>query len=415
MDIVERLRDYIQGERDYLVEITKMLVSIPTVNPPGENYLRICEEFEKIVGDIGISETEIVEIPDDYVDGWNVERNDEKRYCFLAEWTNGDYPTLHLTGHFDVVPTTSNWTRDPFEPVVEGDRLYGRGSADMKSIITSMILATKALMNCVDEPNFNITLSFTCDEEIGGETGAGYLNEKGLVKGDFALIEGLHQEGIITRLNKAILWLEIEVIGKPAHSSEPYKGTNAFVGAMMAVEALSELEEELKSVRTDFELMDERHGYTTMNIGSVSEGGTKENTVCDRFRFTVDCRVIPETDLDGLIETVRETITGALEGTEYRFELRTKHRVSAIDGDPDERYIPLVKDAYEKVTGETAKVCLAPFFTDMRHFLKGGIPILGLGVDCEGVHGDDENVSISGMLEISLMMAMVALGLGERG
>jgi len=91
-----------------------------------------------------------------------------------------------------------------------------------------------------------------------------------------------------------------------------------------------------------------------------------------------------------------------------------KHRVDAIDGDPEQRYIPLVKDAYRRITGEEAKVCLAPFFTDMRHFLKGGIPILGLGVDVEGVHGDDENTSLSGLLNLSLLMSLVALEMGER-
>jgi succinyl-diaminopimelate desuccinylase len=412
--ILNNLSEFISSERDYLIELVKQMVSIRTVNPPGENYLEFCQYLVDVVGDIEGFKTEIIEVDDEYVDKWNVERDDEKRYCFLAESINkNSYPTLHYTGHFDVVPPTSNWTKDTFNPIVEGDRIYGRGSGDMKSLIACMIMASRALSKCVDDPRFNITMSYTPDEEIGGETGAGYINEKNLVRGDLALIEGLHEEGLITRFSKALLWLEVEIIGKPAHSSMNYLGLNAYRGAMIASEALFELEEELKKDRTSLGLMDERHGYTTMNIGSVASGGTKENTVCDKFTFSIDSRIIPEQDVNEFKETVVERIAESLEGTDFNFNIREIQKIPFVDGDPDEKYIPLIKRAYHRITGKEARVVLTPFFTDSRHFLKSGIPTLGLGVDCEGVHGDDENVSISGLVDMSILMAMVAVELGR--
>src|SRR5581483_6231435 len=92
--------------------------------------------------------------------------------------------TLHVNGHFDVVPVTSSWQRSPFKPKLEGHRLYGRGACDMKGGIAAAIFALQAIQKAGIRPAYNLEFSFVCDEETDGAMGAGYLVRKKLVRPD---------------------------------------------------------------------------------------------------------------------------------------------------------------------------------------------------------------------------------------
>ena len=104
--------------------------------------------------------------------------------------------------------------------------------------------------------SFNIECSFTCDEETGGQLGAGYIVEKGLVDADYVVICEGGTEMNIGNGHNGVLWLEIDVQGKAAHGSQPDKGINAFEKTAELVSALQRVKRGLKSPDRAFKTND---------------------------------------------------------------------------------------------------------------------------------------------------------------
>jgi succinyl-diaminopimelate desuccinylase len=131
MDLQLALMQALEAYRAPMLAFAQDLLRIPTENPPGNHYRegmqRICQELERL----GLP-CQVVEVP-----GYA----DRPRYNVLSFYGHGS-PTLYFHGHYDVVPAHS---RAQFEPRVEGGRLYGRGAADMKAALATMIYAVHLL------------------------------------------------------------------------------------------------------------------------------------------------------------------------------------------------------------------------------------------------------------------------------
>ena len=107
---------------------------------------------------------------------YNLPYGDVKNFWAVRDGTSGNtdgsthknnHPTLCFAGHTDVVPTGNpeNWQRPPFEPVIEGDTLYGRGAADMKGSLAAMITAVENFISENSTYNGRIAFLITSDEE----------------------------------------------------------------------------------------------------------------------------------------------------------------------------------------------------------------------------------------------------------
>ena len=150
--------------------------------------------------------------------------------------------SLILNGHIDVVPVgnASMWRSPPFEPRLEGDRLYGRGAADMKAGIIAWLQAFRALQAIGMEPAAPVYLQSVIEEEC---TGNGALA---------CLVQGYHADAaIITepgegllRAQLGVMWLTLEVTGIPVHAMVAHTGTNAIDAARNLVTELKLLERE---------------------------------------------------------------------------------------------------------------------------------------------------------------------------
>jgi succinyl-diaminopimelate desuccinylase len=403
-DILNEIGERVRGYRDYLLEMLDEVVAIPTINPPGDNYYEVATVLDGRLRELGLSTMLVLTTEE----GCGLTEDSPPRYSVIGERFIDNKPVIHLNGHIDVVPITNGWTKDPFDMTVVGDRIYGRGCADMKGTIASVLTAIKVISDM--SIDVGMQASFTCDEETGGDAGAGYLSKEGYLKGDLGIVEGIHGP-VITVANKGLLWHEVSVIGRAAHGSRPYLGLNAFKGAMKVAEALFSLEDEMMSVLTKMDVFDERHRFITMNMGGLAGGGTKPNTVCDRFTFMIDSRIIPEVTPDSIDKKVRERVKMALAGTDYGYEVRNIADIGAIIGLKDDNLKEKIGRAFYEVTDIEPKFCLAPFFSDMRHLVACGIPTIGIGCECDGVHGDDEWVSLDGLLKMSEVIVNIARNL----
>jgi len=246
-----KLLKYLGCNKRYVINLVSRLIEIPTINPPGENYEKMTDLLELECRKLSLVTRKYI-TPKSILDKYNVSGG-SKRVNLVADLNAGCKKVLHINSHYDVVPATDKWKRDPFKAVVRGNRIYGRGSEDMKGNIASVLFALKALKDLRIKPKINIQLSFTPDEEIGGRTGLGYLVGKGLVKADYAMSEG-YSGNYISMGNKGVLWAEVEVIGKSAHGSMPYKGVNSFERMNMFANELEKLKNKVSKRKTRYNM-----------------------------------------------------------------------------------------------------------------------------------------------------------------
>ena len=401
-----KLINYIEKNKKYAINLVSKLIEIRTVNPPGENYEEMVDFLEGECRKLGLAVRKYV-TPKQVLDKYEVKAG-SKRISLVADLSEGCRKTFHINFHYDVVPATDKWITDPFRAMVKDGRIYGRGSEDMKGTIASVLFALKALNECSIKPKINIQLSFTPDEEIGGRTGLGYLVGKGLVKADYAMSEG-YFGNYISVGNKGVLWAEIEVIGKSAHGSMPYKGVNSFERMNMLVDELKKLKNKILKRRTRYNMRDAISKNATFVMGGSLEGGVKINVVPGITKFSIDRRLIPEENINAAKKEIEAVIK----------KFNRRHKDSKVNirfvsqGSPaiskrDSAFFKTAADAIKAVTGRKANFSVMPGATDMRYFMWKGIPSLGYSASGgEKWHSDNEFVYISSLVNTASVYALI--------
>ncbi|MFH1753919.1 MAG: M20 family metallopeptidase [Candidatus Omnitrophota bacterium] len=401
---------FIEDKRPYIIDLTKRLVEIPTVNPPGENYEKLVGVLEKELKRIGLP-TKRIETPARVLKRHGVAAG-SRRINLIADWKTGSRKTLHINGHYDVVPVSGRWRRDPFKPVVKGDRLYGRGSEDMKGTIAAMILSVYALKSLKRLPRVNVQLSFTPDEEIGGKTGFGWLAKENKIKADFGLTEGCTTR-FVSCGNKGILWARVTCLGKTAHGSMPHKGANSFDAMLDIATELKRLNKKLSKRKTAFDSMSERDRFSTMVLGGELEGGNKVNIVSAKTSFSIDRRLIPEETIESAKEEIMKAIEkGAQKSKGCKFKLEILTQDGPVFVDPKERICKAIGKAIKDVFKRDAGFLLLTGGTDVRYLIKKGIPSVGYSArGGESWHSENEFVRVSGIIKAAKVYALTILGL----
>lgn len=212
---------------------------------------------------------------------------------------------LVLSGHTDTVPCNPElWSSDPFAATEREGRIYGLGSADMKSWF-ALILEAVARFDSKDfrQP---LVLLGTADEE-SSMSGARALLAENQCLGRYAVIgepTGLKP----IRMHKGVMLEAVTVRGKAGHSSDPSLGANAIDGMYAVIGELLAYRTELKARhRNPAFLVD----YPTMNLGSI-HGGDNPNRICGGCELQIDIRPLPGMDLEELHRTLRDRLAPVL-------------------------------------------------------------------------------------------------------
>ncbi|MFW6114714.1 MAG: M20 family metallopeptidase [Thermodesulfobacteriota bacterium] len=252
------------------LSLTKKLISFRTINPPGHEHN--CARYIGRLLEDGGFQTRYCEF-------------DKGRTSLIAHIKGGgDKDPLCFSGHMDTVPIGSaQWMSNPLKGEVDGDKLYGRGSTDMKSGLAAMVVASLRLSK-MPRGKAGITLVITAGEETGCR-GAHHLVEQAdpLEKAGMIIV-GEPTSNYPLLGHKGALWLEAETTGVAAHGSMPERGDNAIVKAARAVTKLQ-----------NYAFANPSHpllGKPTLNIGTIS-GGLNINSVPDQAHIGIDIRTIP--------------------------------------------------------------------------------------------------------------------------
>ena len=222
--------------------------------------------------------------------------DDEKKRVNLfatikSKEPNGKKPVI-LSGHTDVVPVSKSWSTDPFKATIKGDKLFGRGSCDMKSFIACTL--AYAPIYAKENLNRDIHFSFTFDEETACQ-GAPLLIKELKNRGinDGICIVGEPTNMKIIDAHKGCYEYTTYFEGLAGHGSAPEKGVNAVEYATRYISKLMDLREILKSKVPKNSVFDPP--YTTIGIGGIS-GGIARNVIADKCRVDWEMRPVIKED-----------------------------------------------------------------------------------------------------------------------
>ena len=186
-------------------------------------------------------------------------------------------PTLLLNAHIDTVKPVSTWTRDPFTPTIEGDRLYGLGSNDCGGGLVSLLQAYRALRSFPEQRGYNLVFLASCEEEVSGEGGF-RLALPELPKIDVAIVgepTGMHP----AIAEKGLMVIDGIARGKSGHAARD-EGVNAIYEALDDLLWLRDYRFKKNSLLL---------GPTKMSV-TVLNSGTQHNVVPDECHFVIDVR-----------------------------------------------------------------------------------------------------------------------------
>ena len=348
------------------VALTRTLLQFDTINPPGrerdcaQHVGRLLEEW-----------------------GFRVQYHEYEpgRTSLVARAGGTDAKApLCLTGHLDTVALGANpWSRDAFAGETDGDKLYGRGSSDMKAGVAAILLAAHTFAKrFAGTPG--VVLVLTAAEE-NGCIGSQQLARTELLGKAGAMVVGEPTSNYPYVGHKGSIKFHAGFKGVSAHGSMPHLGVNAIYKAAHAVSKLE-----------GFDFQARPHavmGEPTMNVGTMT-GGSGVNMVPDTAQIGVDIRTVPGMDHAKLLERLR-----ALLGEEAEMDVFSN--LPPVWTAPQNAWIERVFEICQSHTGTRAEAKTATYMTDAANLLKvySGAPTVVLGPgEAQMAHQTDEWCSV---------------------
>lgn len=230
-----------------------------------------------------------------------VTTSDGAKASLFATIGERDVRGVALSGHTDVVPVDGQaWESDPFTLTARGDRLYGRGSADMKGFLACVLAAVPDFVR--RRLRVPVHLAFSYDEEIGCVGVRPLLAELGrrLPRPRLVIVGEPTSMGVVDAHKGPARW-RVEVRGRAAHSSMAHLGVNAITYAGRLLGELGALERELAAGRQDRRF---DPPFATLQVTRI-DGGTATNIVPSFCRFDVEVRALPGLDVAGIEDRLR--------------------------------------------------------------------------------------------------------------
>lgn len=421
-DTIARLID---DRADEVTALTQALIRIPTINPPGDDYRAVCELIGERLRPRGFAIAYV------RAEGAPGDTDRRPRWNVIAR-REGARPgrCVHFNSHIDVVEPGHGWTRDPFGGERDGDRIYGRGSADMKGGLAASIVAVEALLDSGVELPGALEISGTADEESGGYGGVAWLAERGWFsppRVDHVIIPEPLGVGNVCIGHRGVWWGEVETLGRIAHGSMPFLGDSA-IGHMGAVIGAIEarLMPALAARQTTMPVIPPGARRSTINMNSVHGGqaepegdGLPSPCVADSCRLVLDRRFLAEESAaDVRDEIAAELDLLAVTRPGFRYRLRDLFAVEPTMADRDGPVVTATAAAVARVTGREAEIVCSPGTYDQKHIDRiGRLPeciAYGPGI-LDLAHQPDEYVEVSAMVASAKVMALAAHALLTRG
>lgn len=358
------------------VQILKDLIAINSVNG---NELEVAQYLHKLLKKYGI-ESKIDEFGD-------------QRANLVAEVGNkASQKILGITGHMDTVAVNEKeWQYPPFTATIIGDKLYGRGSSDMKSGLAAQIISLIELKEAEQLPqNGKIRLIITAGEEYG-TPGANRLQDQNIAQDLSALLVGEPTGGNIIFAHSGSINYEVISEGRAFHSSKPEKGINAIQGL---VEFINREKDLFNDIEKDPYLGELKHSIT------IIEGGNQVNIIPDKASLKGNIRPTAIFPNQKVIERLENLVNEINQNSDYKLTLNVFQSFQPIATKPENDFVQLALRA-AKNNFKDPKLDIINGATDASVFTlrRPDLPVVVLGADkWDQAHKTNEYTTLSSYL-----------------
>ncbi|MCM3142893.1 ArgE/DapE family deacylase [Brevibacillus sp. MER 51] len=371
--------------REELISFVQDLIRIDSVNPyldedgPGEKAIAafIRERLEAA----GL-EVHVTPISDTAVNVVGILRG------------TGGGKSLMLNGHMDTV-SAKRMEIPPFEPTLVDNKIFGRGSQDMKGSLGAMIAAVEAIARAKVPLAGDVILTFVADEEYKS------IGTEELVKAykADAAICCEPSDLAIGVVHRGFAWVKCEVLGKAAHGSRPSEGIDAIVRAGRVLQELERLSDRLAQGPAHPIL-----GAASVHA-SLIQGGTELSTYPNYCRIDWERRTLPgetEADIANEIEALLQKLRA--EDETFRASAELSFLREPFEVGLDEPVYIALQGACKSVTGKTPEVCGFSGWTDAALLQEAGIPTVLFGPVGAGLHAAVEYVEVDSLVDMSAIL-----------
>ncbi|MCD6415215.1 MAG: M20 family metallo-hydrolase [Planctomycetes bacterium] len=408
--------DWILDHEDAMVQLQAGLTRRPAISPEngGQGEWEKAAYLEQYLRDHGIEDIERFDCPDE-------KAPEGLRPNFVASIPGRTRtPCIWALTHVDVVPpgekapdgSWKGWDSDPFQLRRAGDRIIGRGVTDNQQSIVSSVFGALALLDTGRRPAHTVRLLFVSDEETGNEYGLLHvLRQRGdmFSPRDIIIVpDAGNEDGTMIEIaEKSVLWVEFHVCGRQAHGSRPDRAINAFRAAS---ELACLLDEELHE---HFDRADDLYEppRSTFEPTLHEANVPNVNTIPGEDVFCFDCRVLPDYDLDSVLNRMKAACAHVDAQTGASTRIETLMRTAAPPATaPDAPVVKLLKSAVREALGVEPRAQGIGGATVARLLRERGLPAAAWMTSSGTEHQANESCSISNMISDARVFARVYAG-----
>jgi acetylornithine deacetylase len=394
-------------DRSEMLDLARDLARIPSFTTEETPVARYLERF---LGERGLA-VELQEV------------EPGRLQCIARVPGTGGGRSLMLNGHTDIDPLTVGWRRDPWEPVVEGDRLIGHGLVNMKGGVTAMIEAVLLLQRAGVRLRGDLVIAAVVGELQGG-AGTVHLLEGGL-RTDAAIVTEPYGARNVTTVHAGRWQAAITAYGRAVHHNNREQGRDA-------IAAMVDVIQEIYRMRLSGGEWTKVPGIPRLNVGSLLGGHGPDHDIAGAYYLADICTAIldirhgPAQSDASMTADLKGAIERALAAhPDIRYEIEAppparyrngRHQFPVLDLPLDQPIVGLVARCVETVTGKPpdsigVHIPGSRASDDTGHLWKAGIPCVLYGPTGprDPAAGPEGSVYISEMETCAKVVALSAL------
>ncbi len=371
--------------RETVIDALQLLVSTPSVNPdlaPEEN------SNEEMIARAAAGWLEARGVR-----AW-VDEVKPGRCNAVARIGEGD-PVLVLCGHLDTVATTG-MTIPPFDPRIEGNRLYGRGAYDMKGGVASILGALAALADT--QLRGSVMAALVCDEEYASIGADDFVAR---YRADACILTepALGGPSSLVLAHKGFVWAELTTRGFATHGSRWDLGVSAIGKMGRIVSALEAFDREVLRKRTHPLV-----GPASMHCATIT-GGSGWSTYAAECKLQIERRTIPGESPEQALQELGDVVAAAGEEADVRLVFER----APMTCTPDSPLAQCARRALQRATGQAPADAGVAYWMDAAVFDQAGVPTLNFGSDGAGAHEAIEWVDIDTVTQVANALVYATL------
>ena len=390
------------------IELETLLSSVPAISPVsgGEGEAAKAEALEKWLRSRGFDNFTYMNAPDDRVP------SGYRPNVILTIPGRNSGRSLWIMSHLDVVPPGNRdlWDTDPYKVTEKEGKLYGRGTEDNQQGMVSSVMAALALKENGIVPEYDVKLLFVADEEVGSEYGIIHIidNYPALFgKDDLVLVpdSGCAEGDEIQIAEKNVFWFRFTTEGVQCHGAYPSAGKNAFLAGCDLALRLHTLQDEYSGIRN--ELFDTP--YSTFSPTKKEANVPNVNTIPGNDVFCMDCRILPEIDIDEVKSKIEAHCRAVEEKHGVKISVDTLQASISKASAMDSEICTKLRKAIKEVAGKDARGIGSSGATVAAHLRNMGLNVAVWSTIEDSMHMPNEYSVIANLVNDAKVMARLMM------